>query len=275
MHGSSMNQTPEHDTGARSGSILTGVFRALVDNGVDYLRTYGVGVALCAVFILGAAPEYLAVTSAARNLADDVRSLPDAANSPAGSRALLDGTIADDAEPVFRHFVAYVKESYVRGRGSMRSYWAHEEGLISAFVVVSGARRIALAEPDYEFTPYADVWPVTWLMGARPVLEDWDHVEHRDGDAPGGSQQFTRHRGFVAGGPVIAIGHSVSRDRFDADIVLTGPREETLARLDVIAGGAGLGAYFWCMVAGLALLALILGFWVRALVRDAKDATQI
>jgi hypothetical protein len=227
----------------------------------DDLLAFGLFALFCLAFLLGSAPEYFAVSSSAAEMRHEIVTLPDAHGQPAGTRAVLSGTIAPDTKPLFRHFVAFIKEGYRSGGRGQRSFWAPEAGgLIQQLRLIDGAKEGWIENTTYEFSPSIGKF---FIGPGREVHPRWDHMQARDGEVEGGSQAYTRYRGFVVGGAVTAVG-TVTPDGFlDAEY-------EVAAALAEIASGRTEPVLYWCMMIGLVALGVVIALFCRSRWRAAR-----
>jgi hypothetical protein len=222
------------------------------------IKIFGVGALMCLAAIIGSAPQYLEVTSAAKTVASDLAKLPEAKGQPPGTRAILSGLIAPDTKPLFRHFVAYHKEEYRKGGRTGHVSWKAVGGMIQPLRLLDGSQESWIENDTYAFSPEVR----GFIFGFdEPVLPIWDHMDVRDGDEPGGPIDRLRYRGFAAGRAVTAIG-TVTRDgSFHAENVVAGTRDEVIATLQKIASGETESVAFWFAIAGSLALSVISGLF--------------
>jgi hypothetical protein len=152
------------------------------------------GLAL-ALALLGALLGALAVGAYLDGRSDRARyalvaGLPDLASARPGELGVLEGRIAAGARPLDERFVAYLREEY-RRRG-----WRAAGGLIQPLPVDAPGGGARVVNDDYRFDPVLGAW----------------HHEEREVSAPGWTVGSVRHRGLVAGMPVMVVGRVAAGD---------------------------------------------------------------
>lgn len=257
-----------HAVRSRGRRIRDGMLEGVA----TYWYFYGFFLICGLALLAGSAPRHYAFTSSARALLHDLRSLPAASARTTGERSILEGTIAADEKPIFRHFVAYMKYSRRSGGRDRPSYWQADGGRIAAFHIRTGTGTVRIARPTYHFTPAAKIGTWSWLQFGS-LLHEWDHADRRDGAEPGGARTSIEYRGLVPGRPVLAIGRMDRMGRFDAERVIAGTREGLTARVEQIASAraTGMGIYYWSTILALAIIVLTAGLWLFGFARLVRE----
>lgn len=215
---------------------------------------------MCMILLTASIVQHYGVQSTASHVVTELSDLPLASGHPEGTRAIVAGKIADDAEPLLKHFVAYVEEVYRAGGKQQSTRWDVLRGQTQAFAIETPSGRVLLSRLDYTLSPRVS-------ETNAPLFADWDHVAARIVEPPTTWESAHRFRGLVVGQPVIAVGTVVGSGVFDADYVVGTDLEDVRKRLADVASGETTAVSRW--LAALAALGLVLtiGMFARARIK--------
>ncbi|CFX40377.1 protein of unknown function [Candidatus Filomicrobium marinum] len=249
-------QSRDPGQSAPDNSSGVGTWDRLTDNLGNDLIAYGMFALMFLIILAGTAADHYGVTSKAETVKSDLAALPDAVGQPSGTRAVLTGTIARDEEPIFQHFVAYVEESYHGGGRHQTRTWQEETSWKKTFRIDTSTGAMRLARPNYTFSPR-----VSWSND--PVISEWDHTQARTTEPPGTWTRARRFRGFVPGGPVIAVGTVTPDGTLDAEYLIGETLENVEERIVSAASGEATNTSYWLALISIIGLGLSVGLFLR------------
>jgi len=238
--------------------------KGLTDGLGEELIFFGMIAFGCLLFIAASVSMHYGVASKVELVQEELEKLPYAPGQPAGTRAVLTGTITNDTKPITKNFVAYVEEDYHAGGKYDVSGWAFVSGKTQTFRVDTPNGRMELASPSYDLSPRA---PET----NKALLPDWDHVEARFEEPSGAFERAKRYRGLVPGGPITAIGTVTPEDTFEAEYVIGANLKDAQAMIAPVASGESSSFDYWLTAIGLAGLAITIFVFVRRRLQSVRE----
>lgn len=184
-----------------------------------------------------------------------VMSAAQLADAPVGREALLEGQLSGNTPPVYRSFVAYVREEYRTRLFEEGQHWVEVERVTPPLLVSVGDGEALIANDDYTFEQASET-----VEEAEPTF----------------TKGAVQSRGFTPGAQVLVIGSVVADGigrAFHAEQLYPGTRAQYLAELRRVAGGE---AWFGAGALVLGLAELVLGgFQLRRFLReDVAAQTQ-
>lgn len=240
------------------------LMKGLTDGLGEELIFFGMIALGCLLFIAASISMHYGVASKAELVQEELEKLPYAPGQPAGTRAVLTGTIANDAKPLLKNFVAYVEEDYHSGGKYDVAGWEFVSGKTQTFRVDTPNGRMELASPSYDLSPRA---PET----NKALLPDWDHAEARVDEPSGTFERAKRYRGLIPGGPVTAIGTVTPEDTFEAEYVIGTNLKDAQEMIAPVASGESSSFDYWLTLIGVAGLAVTIGAFVRRRLRSVRE----